>query len=224
MLDFTDVIGYLPFLIAGLQGTLTLAAGAMVVGVAVGLVVGLGRLSRFAPVRAAAGLYVDFVRSVPLLVLLVFYVYALPILILNLTDQRIVIDPIFAGITGLGLYEAAYFAEVFRTGVLAVQSGQREAALSTGMSSQQAMRRVVLPQAIRKMIPPSASLFVTLTKDTSIAFAIAVEELMAKAGFLINFTFRPIEVLMLVGLIYFILLYPMTLLAQYLERRVMRYA
>ena len=86
------------------------------------------------------------------------------------------------------------------------------------------MRRIVLPQAIRKMIPPSASLFVTLTKDTSIAFAIAVEELMAKAGFLINFTFRPIEVLMLVAVIYFVLLYPMTLFAQYLERRTMRYA
>jgi polar amino acid transport system permease protein len=222
--DFTDVIGYLPFLIAGLQGTLTLAAGAMVVGVVVGLIVGLGRLSRFAPVRIAAGLYVDFVRSVPLLVLLIFYVYALPILVLNLTDQRIIIDPIFAGITGLGLYEAAYFAEVFRAGVLAVPSGQREAALSSGMTSAQAMRRVVLPQAVRKMIPPSASLFVTATKDTSIAFAIAVEELMAKAGFLINFTFRPIEVLIVVAVIYFVLLYPMTLVAQYLERRVMRYA
>lgn len=223
-MDFSGFTDYLPFLIAGIQGTLTLALGAMVVGVGVGLLVGLGRLSRFGPIRVAAGLYVDFVRSVPLLVLLVFYVYALPIIILNLTDQRIVIDPIFAGITGLGLYEAAYFAEVFRAGVLAVPGGQREAALSTGMTSSQAMRRVVLPQATRKMIPPSASLFVTTTKDTSIAFAIAVEELMAKAGFLINYTFRPIEVLMLVALIYFILLYPMTLFAQYLERRVMRYA
>ena len=223
-MDFSGLGDYLPFLIVGLQGTLTLAAGAMVVAVIVGLFVGLGRLSRFAPIRVAAGLYVDFVRSVPLLVLLVFYVYALPILILNLTGERIIIDPIFAGITGLGLYGAAYFAEVFRTGVLAVPSGQREAALSTGMTSQQAMRRVVLPQAVRKMIPPSASLVVTLTKDTSIAFAIAVEELMSKAGFLINYTFRPIEVLMIVALIYFILLYPMTLLAQYLERRVMRYA
>ena len=223
-MDFTDVIGYLPFLVAGLQGTLTLAVGAMVVGVVVGLLVGLGRLSPVAPIRIAAGLYVDFVRSVPLLVLLIFYVYAVPILILNLTDQRLIIDPIFAGITGLGLYEAAYFAEVFRAGVLAVPSGQREAALSSGMTSTQAMRRVVLPQAVRKMIPPSASLFVTATKDTSIAFAIAVEELMAKAGFLINFTFRPIEVLIVVAVIYFVLLYPMTLVAQYLERRVMRYA
>lgn len=223
-MDFTDVIDNLPFLVAGLQGTLVLAGGAMAVGVIVGLLVGLGRLSPLAPVRIAAGLYVDFVRSVPLLVLLIFYVYALPILILNLTDQRIIIDPIFAGITGLGLYEAAYFAEVFRAGVLAVPSGQREAALSTGMSPLQAMRRVVLPQAVRKMIPPSASLFVTATKDTSIAFAIAVEELMAKAGFLINFTFRPIEVLMIVAVIYFVLLYPMTLVAQYLERRVMQYA
>ena len=223
-MDFSPVISNLPFLIAGLNGTLTLAVGAMVVGTVVGLIVGLGRLSPLAPIRIVAGLYVDFVRSVPLLVILVFYVYAVPILFTNLTGGRIVIDPIFAGITGLGLYEAAYFAEVFRTGVLAVPSGQREAALATGMTPLQAMRRVVLPQALRKMIPPAASLFVTLTKDTSIAFAIAVEELMAKAGFLVNFTFRPIEVLMVVAAIYFVVLYPMTLVAQYLERRVMRYA
>jgi polar amino acid transport system permease protein len=222
--DFAPVVENLPFLIAGVGGTLTLAAGAMVVGVLVGLVVGLGRLSHRRPIRIAAGLYVDFVRSVPLLVLLVFYVYAVPILIEDTTGNRLIVDPIFAGITGLGLYEAAYFAEVFRTGVLAVPAGQREAALSTGMTPRQAMRRVVLPQAIRKMIPPSASLFVTLTKDTSVAFAIAVEELMAKAGFLVNFTFRPIEVLAVVAVIYFVLLYPMTLGAIYLQRRVMRYA
>jgi polar amino acid transport system permease protein len=222
--DFSPVLENLPFLIAGLGGTLTLAVGAMVVGVALGLVVGLGRLSRLRVVRGVAGLYVDFVRSVPLLVLLVFYVYALPILVENATGHRLVIDPIFAGITGLGIYEAAYFAEVFRTGILAVPGGQREAALSTGMTPVQAMRRVVLPQAIRKMIPPTASLFVTLTKDTSVAFAIAVEELMAKAGFLVNFTFRPIEVLAVVSVIYFVLLYPMTLVATYLQRRVMRYA
>ena len=92
------------------------------------------------------------------------------------------------------------------------------------MTPSQAMRRVVVPQATREMIPPSASLFVTTTKDTSIALAIAVEELMAKLEFLIISMFWPIEVLMLVALIYFILLYPMTLFAQYLERRVMRYA
>jgi polar amino acid transport system permease protein len=222
--DFRPVIENVPFLIAGLGGTLTLAAGAMVVGVLVGLLVGLGRLSGARPIRTVAGLYVDFVRSVPLLVLLIFYVYALPILFENATGHRIIVDPIFAGITGLGLYEAAYFAEVFRAGVLAVPAGQREAALSTGMTPRQAMTRVVLPQAIRKMIPPTASLFVTLTKDTSIAFAIAVEELMAKAGFLVNYTFRPIEVLAVVAVIYFVLLYPMTLVAVYLQRRVMRYA
>ncbi len=223
-MDFAPVIENLPFLIAGIGGTLTLAAGAMVVAVLVGLLMGLARLSSRAPVRIAAGLYVDFVRSVPLLVLLIFYVYAVPILIENSTGARLIVDPIFAGITGLGLYEAAYFAEVFRAGVLAVPAGQREAALSTGMTSRQAMIRVVLPQAVRKMIPPSASLFVTLTKDTSVAFAIAVEELMAKAGFLVNYTFRPIEVLAVVAVIYFVLLYPMTLAAVYLQRRVMRYA
>ena len=223
-MDFSPVIENLPFLIAGLGGTLTLAFGAMVVGVALGLLVGLARLSPARPVRLLAGLYVDFVRSVPLLVLLVFYVYAVPILFENATGRRVIVDPIFAGITGLGIYEAAYFAEVFRAGILAVPSGQREAALSTGMTPAQAMRRVVLPQAIRKMIPPTASLFASLTKDTSIAFAIAVEELMAKAGFLVNYTFRPMEVLAVVAVIYFCLLYPMTLAATYLQRRVMRYA
>jgi polar amino acid transport system permease protein len=222
--DFGPVIENVPFLIAGLGGTITLAVGAMVVGVAVGLLVGLARLSPLRGVRLVAGLYVDFVRSVPLLVILIFYVYAVPILFENATGRRVIVDPIFAGITGLGLYEAAYFAEVFRAGILAVPSGQREAALSTGMTPAQAMRRVVLPQAVRKMIPPSASLFVTTTKDTSIAFAIAVEELMAKGGFLVNYTFRPIEVLAVVAVIYFALLYPLTLVAVYLQRRVMRYA
>ena len=223
-MDFGVVVDNVPFLIAGLRGTMTLAIGAMVVGVALGLLVGLSRLSPLRPVRVVAGLYVDFVRSVPLLVLLVFYVYAIPILFETATGQRIIVDPIFAGITGLGVYEAAYFAEVFRAGVLAVPAGQREAALSTGMTPLQAMRRVVLPQAVRKMIPPTASLFITLTKDTSVAFAIAVEELMAKAGFLINYTFRPMEVLAVVSVIYFVLLYPMTLGANYLQRRVMRYS
>jgi His/Glu/Gln/Arg/opine family amino acid ABC transporter permease subunit len=223
-MDFSVVLDNLPFLIAGIRGTLLLAVGALIVGVVAGLLVGVGRLSRRRPVAVVAGLYVDFMRSVPLLVLLVFYVYAVPILIENATGRRILIEPLFAAITGLGLYEAAYFAEVFRTGILAVPSGQREAALSSGMTPTQAMRRVVLPQAVRLMIPPTASLFATLTKDTSIAFAVAVEELMAKAASLVAYTFRPVEVLIVVAVIYLLLLYPMTLAAGYLERRVTRYA
>ena len=223
-MDFGPVLQNLPFLISGLGGTITLAVGGMVVGVVAGLGIGLARISPVRLVRAVAGTYIDFIRSVPLLILLVFYVYAFPILFENLTGTHVIIDPLFAAITGLGFYEAAYFAEVFRTGILAVPSGQREAALSTGMTSAQAMRRVVLPQAVRKMIPPTASLFATLTKDTSIAFAIAVPELMAKAGFLMGYTFKVVETLVVVALIYFILLYPMTVAANYLQRRVVQYA
>ena len=223
-MDFGPVIRNLPFLISGLGGTITLAIGGMVVGIAVGLLVGLARISPARPVRAISGIYIDFIRSVPLLILLVFYVYGFPILAENLTGTRVIVDPLFAAITGLGLYEAAYFAEVFRTGILAVPSGQREAALSTGMTPAQAMRRVVLPQAVRKMIPPTASLFATLTKDTSIAFAIAVPELMAKAAFLMGYTFKVVESLIVVAIIYFVLLYPMTLAANDLQRRVVQYA
>ncbi len=221
-MDFGPVLTNLPFLISGLGGTITLAVGAMAVGIVAGLALGLARISPRRPVRAVAGIYVDFVRSVPLLIILVFYVYAFPILFENATGTHIVVDPIFAAITGLGFYEAAYFAEIFRTGILAVPSGQREAALSTGMTSSQAMRRVVLPQAARKMIPPTASLFATLTKDTSVAFAIAVQELMAKAGFLMGYTFKIVETLAVVAVIYFVLLYPMTLFANYLQRRVVQ--
>jgi len=223
-MDFGPVLTNLPFLISGLGGTITLAVGAMAVGIVAGLALGLARISPRRPIRAVAGIYVDFVRSVPLLIILVFYVYAFPILFENATGTHIIVDPIFAAITGLGFYEAAYFAEVFRTGILAVPSGQREAALSTGMTSSQAMRRVVLPQAVRKMIPPTASLFATLTKDTSVAFAIAVPELMAKAGFLMGYTFKIVETLAVVAVIYFVLLYPMTLVANYLQRRVVQLA
>ena len=140
-IDFGPVFANLPFLIAGLQGTLTVSAGAIVVGSAVGLGIALLRLSGSRPLRFLGGLYVDFIRSVPLLILLVLFVYALPIVVEDVTGHSIRIDALLAGIFGLGLYAAAFLAEVFRTGILAVPSGQREAALSTGMTSRQAFRR-----------------------------------------------------------------------------------
>ncbi len=171
-----------------------MSAGALVIGSIVGLFVALLRLSSSRVLKFVGGLYVDFIRSVPLLILLVLFVYAVPIVVEDLTGQTIRIDALIAGMLGLGLYAAAYLAEVFRSGILAVPSGQREAALSTGMSNGQAFRRIVLPQAARKIIPPATSTVLSLVKDSAVTFAIAVPELMAKAGSLNNGLQRPNEV------------------------------
>ena len=216
--DLGPVFANLPFLIAGLQGTLTVSAGALVVGSAVGLGIALLRLARPRPLQVVGGLYVDFIRSVPLLILLVLFVYALPIVIENATGSSIRIDALVAGIIGLGLYAAAYLAEVFRAGILAVPSGQREAALSTGMTERQAFRRIVLPQAVRKIIPPTTSTILSLIKDSAVTFAIAVPELMAKAGSLNNALQRPIEVFLVVAAIYLVITYPLLLLSERLQR------
>jgi polar amino acid transport system permease protein len=218
-LDFGPVFASLPFLVAGLEGTLKVSVGAMAVGAIVGLGIALLRLSTSRALRFAGGLYVDFVRSVPLLILLVLFVYALPIVIEDLTGRTIRIDALLAGIFGLGLYAAAYLAEVFRAGILAVPSGQREAALSTGMTGRQAFRRVVLPQAARKVIPPATSSILSLVKDSSVTFAIAVPELMAKAGSLNNALQRPNEVFLVVAAIYLVITYPLLLISDWVQRR-----
>ena len=217
-LDFGPVFENLPFLLAGLQGTLTVSVGAFVVGSVVGLAIALLRLSSSRPLRFLGGLYVDFIRSVPLLILLVLFVYAVPIVVESATGTSIRIDALFAGILGLGLYAAAFLAEVFRTGILAVPSGQREAALSTGMTNRQAFLRVILPQAARKIIPPATSTVLTLVKDSAVTFAIAVPELMAKAGSLNNGLQRPIEVFAVVAGIYLVMTYPLLLLSDRMQR------
>jgi His/Glu/Gln/Arg/opine family amino acid ABC transporter permease subunit len=217
-IDFGPVFANLPFLIAGLEGTLTVSAGALLVGAALGLAIALLRLSPSRPLQFLGGLYVDFVRSVPLLILLVLFVYAVPIVVENLTGRSLRIDALVAGILGLGLYAAAYLAEVFRAGILAVPSGQREAALSTGMTNRQAFRRIVLPQAGRKIIPPATSTVLSLVKDSAVTFAIAVPELIAKAGSLNNGLQRPIEVFLVVAGIYLVITYPLLLLSERLQR------
>jgi polar amino acid transport system permease protein len=218
-LDFEPVFSNIQFLIGGLEGTLKVSAGAVVVGSMLGLAVALLRLSRFRVLRFVGGLYVDFMRSVPLVVLLVWFVYALPIVVETATGQRILIDPLVAGMVGIGIYEAAYLAEVFRSGILAVPSGQREAGISTGMTGSQAMRRIILPQAFQKIIPPATSTMLSVVKDSSVAFAVAVPELIARAGSLNNTLQKPIEVFLVVAGIYLVITYPLLLLSDRLQRR-----
>ena len=212
-MDVRAVTDNLPYLAAGVALTSAISVLALVIAVAVGLVVALARLSPVRLTRWLGGLYVNFFRSTPLFIQLVWFFYALPIL------TGVSFDAFTTGFLGLGLYEAAFFAEVFRAGILAVPLGQREAALAQGMTPMQAMRRVVIPQAIRKTIPPAASSFITLFKDSSLTSIIAVPELLYKSSSLVATTFSPISVLTAAALIYLALTYPQTLVAQWLQRR-----
>ena len=212
-MNFAPVLDNLPFLLAGVVITVAISAAAFVIALSFGLVVAGARMSRIRPVRVAAGIYIDVFRSTPVFIQLIWFYYALPIL------TGIAIDGVTTATLGLGLVHAAFYAEIYRTGLLAVPAGQREAALSQGMTERQALLRIQLPQAIRMVIPPITSGAVSLVKDSSIASTLAVNELMFQAGTLNGLIQQPLEVLAVVALIYIVLTYPLTLLGNWIDDR-----
>ncbi len=204
---------YLPYLIAGLGLTVLLAVVSIVLGLAIGLVVALARMSRFAALRALAGLYVDIWRSTPFLAQILWVFFALPIL------TGITLSAFGAGILTLSCNVGANLAEIFRAGILSLPAGQRHAALALGMTRGQALRRVVLPQAVGRVLPPIGSAFISLCKDTSLVSVINLQELMWHAQTLAGLTMRSVEALTAAAILYAALTYPLTLLVNTLHRR-----
>ena len=204
---------HLPFLLAGIRFTALVSVLAILVGLVVGLVGAVIRLYGPRPLRGLVAFYVDFVRSTPLLVQLVWVFFALPILI----DRSL--PPLVAAVVTLGLHAGAYLAEIFRAGILGIPTGQRQAALALGMTPRQALARIILPQALVRMLPPVASTFISLVKDSSLVSVISVAELMWASQSLVAFTLRPVEVLTGTAMLYVALTYPLSLLAGLLRRR-----
>lgn len=163
-----------PLLVQGAGYTIELSVGAMVLGLALGLTVALLRLSPFRALRIAAGFYVSFIRGTPLLVQLFLIYY-------GLAQFGWRIDPIPAALLGLTLNVGGYASETLRGAIASIERGQWEAAFSIGMTSSQAMRRVILPQAARVALPPLGNTFISLIKDTSLAATIQVPELFRQA-------------------------------------------
>jgi polar amino acid transport system permease protein len=212
-MDWSVISAHWDFVVSGLEDTVLISVFSLCGAVAIGLLAAGMRMSRIPPLRWIAGLYVDFFRSTPLFIQLVWLFYAMPILI------GFNFSPLTTGAIGLALYEGSFFTEVFRAGILAVPTGQREAAFAQGMTGSQAMRRVILPQAVRKMLPPATSSTVTLIKDSSLVSVIGVADLMWQANELAASTFQPLEVLTFVAFLYLLLTYPLTVLANALHRR-----
>ncbi len=197
----------------GIEVTVMLTWWALLIGLVLGLLLGLMRSSRLKVLRWPAAVYVDIFRATPILVQLVWIYYALPIL-LGLQMGNIV-----AASVGIGLHAAAYIAEIFRAGIDSIDRGQSDAAKSLGMGYGQAMRRIILPQAVRRMVPPFINEFATLMKLTTLGSVLAVNELLHEAENLINNTYRPLEVYTVVAVLFGLMIYPFIWLSQRLEQR-----
>lgn len=192
--------------------TAELTLFAFAIGVVLGLMVALARLSRFRTLRSPCTVYVEAFRSTPALVQLVWIYYALPII----TGIR------FNGFTavglGLGLHTAAYFSEIFRGGILSIERGQVDAAKSVGMIHSQAMRRIILPQAVRRMIPPFMNETANLIKLTTLASILAVYELLHASDVLITSTYRPLEIYTTTAIVFAMIIYPLIYTSRLLEK------
>jgi polar amino acid transport system permease protein len=177
-----------------------------------GLFIALGRISGFAPVSMLCWFIIWFFRGTPLLLQLFFIYYGLPAL-------GITLSPISAALIGLGVNYSAYLAEIIRAGILSIDSGQMEAAKALGMTYSQAMRRVIIPQTYKRLIPPVGNEFIALIKDTALVSTISMVELMRSADRLFN-TYFNINVLILAAVIYLLFTTVFTFIFENLEKRV----
>lgn len=211
--DFAVLWKYQAVFLRGVLLTAYLTLLATAIGVLLGLGLAFLRSARFAVVRYIAIAYIEFFRTTPALVQLVWIYYSLPIL----TGIQL---PSFSSVAiGLGLHSAAYFAEIFRAGIQSIERGQTHAARSLGMSHWQSMRRIILPQALQRMVPPLINEFVTVAKLTTLASMLAVNELMHESNNLILTVSRPLEIYTVLAILFFLILFPVTVISQHLERR-----
>jgi len=213
---FEVVLQHLGELLSGASLTVLISVASMIFGSLVGLIACFGRLSKNQFVRAPASAYVQIMRGTPLLVQLLWIYYGLPLVL------GMAMSPIVSGILVMSLNAGAYLSEIFRSGILAVERGQYEAARSIGMSHAMTFRRIVAPQAFRIIVPPLANLFIGLVKDTSLVSVIAVSELVRRGQLIASSTFRTMEIFTGVGVIYFCLTYVLARLSEVLEVRFSR--
>jgi polar amino acid transport system permease protein len=192
------------FLASGIEMTLFLSVVTLIVATALGMVIALMQMSRFRVARIAALTVGEIIRNTPILVQLLWVYYVMPIVF------NIQIDALAASILGLSLYSAVFISEVFRAGIATVPAGHREAAQVLGLTPLQSFVRIVGPQAIRSVLPPLAANFVQLIKYSSLASVISVSEVTRRGMELSSSTFRPLEIFTFIGLIYFVICWPLT--------------
>jgi len=199
--------------VTGVEVTLAFTVGTIFLGLVIGLLVGLGRLSPSRLLNVPLVAFIEVFRCTPLLVQIVWFYYALPVIL------GIQIPALVAATLVLSLYTGAFYAEIFRGGIVSIERGQWDAARALGLRRSAMMRLVVLPQAVRRMVPPFVNQSITQLKNTLLVSTIAVPDLLYQGQLITADTYRPLETYTVVALIYFALLFPATMLAQAYERR-----
>lgn len=218
-MDLSLVWQHKDFLLAGTVATIYITLGAVTIGAILGLLIGLGRLSRNRIIAALAGIYVTLIRGTPMLLQILFFFFGIPQIYLHITGQSMSPNPVWTGILALGINSGAYMAEIVRGGIQAVDKGQMEAARSLGLTHGQAMRFVILPQAIRHIIPALANEFIVLLKDSSLISSIGAGELMYNARVMGTKYYAFPAFLLGAGIIYLAMTTLFTQLVARLERR-----
>ena len=214
--DWAVVAEYRGWLVAGIGLTLQIAVTAMVFAMVLGLAIAMLRMSPIWPLRTFASIYIAVLRAIPLLPFILWAYYGVTLV------SGIDVDAFWSGVICLTLQYGAWLSELYRAGLQAIDKGQREAALSTGMSRSGAFAKVVWPQAWRIIIPPMANNFVGIIKDSSLVGVIGLNELMRQSQIAVSLTFRPFELYTAALVIYVILSLAISRVASFLEWRAAR--
>ena len=204
---------YYPVYLSGLWGTLWISAVTVLLGLVLGMLVALMRMSRSKLLNAVSGVYIEVLRGTPILLQLYFFWIGLPKLVpFELSDTQCIV-------VALAVNASAFISEIIRAGIAAVDKGQWEAARSIGLSEAHVMTRIILPQAFKNVLPAMCNEFVAVTKETSLASTFYVGDLMTQYQTISGKTYLVIEPLIIIGIIYFIVTFSMSKFITVLERR-----
>ena len=208
-MKFEFLLKYYPFYIEGIKITLLLALLTIIFGTLLGLVICIFKISKYKILRAIASIYIEIIRGTPLLVQLIIIHYGFRINITEITSATV----------ALSINSAAYIAEIIRAGIISVNKGQMEAARSLGMNHLQSMKLIIIPQAVKNILPALANEFVVLIKESAIVSYIGLADIMYKANQIRSLTYLTLEPLLVAALIYFVITFTISKFIHYFERK-----
>ena len=216
MLDFSAVVPSIPYIAKGIGVTLQIVVGATILGLILGILLALCKIGKITVLRLLADFYTSIFRGTPLVLQLMIIYYAIP----QLFD--ITVDPMPAAIIAFGLNSGAYISEIIRGGINAVDKGQLEASLALGIPYSKMMKDIILPQAMKNIMPSLMNEFITLTKESAIVTVIGALDIMRRAYVVGGSSYRYLEALMIAGVMYYILTLILSFLGKTLEKRMSR--
>jgi len=210
-MDWGAALQFLPLLLRGVAATLKISAMSILLAIPIGIALAFMRISKNKVANAISAAYIEFVRGIPLLVLLMFIYFGF--------GGFVNVSAMTAGVSGLALFAGAFVAEIVRAGIESIPRGQMEAARASGMTYFQAMRLVIIPQAMKRIIPPLTGQFISLVKDSSLVSTISVSEITLQTRNAVVVTFRSFETWTLTALLYFVMTFGLSRLFRLLESR-----